>query len=90
MTQTVAGLVSVGELGLFLMCILLVTQTGNLVSEGELAWFSMCSCLVMQTVANLVSVGELAWFSMCNILVTLWPVLFQDVSWPGFQFAIFW
>ena len=56
-----------------------------LVSEGELAWFSMCTLLVTGTVACLVSEGELHLFLMCTFLVTqMWPVFFQDVSWPHF------
>ena len=69
-----------------LMCILLVTQTvACLVSVGELAYFLICTLLVTQSVAYLVSGGELAWFSMYTFLVTLWPVLFQEVSWPYFN-----
>ena len=46
-TETVACLVSVGELARFLMCTLLVTQTvACLVSVGELAWISMYTLLV--------------------------------------------
>ena len=67
------------------MCTLLVTQiVACPVSEGELAWFSVYTLLVTQTVACLVSEGELAWFLMCT-LHSLWPVLFQLVSWPGFN-----
>ena len=36
--------------------------------------------------ASFVSGGELACFSMCTLLVTqMWPLLFQDVSWPCFH-----
>ena len=35
--------------------------------------------------------GGLACFSMCSLLVTrVWPILFQDVSWPGFKYVLFW
>jgi hypothetical protein len=57
-----------------------------LVSVCELALFLMYTLLVTETMACLVSEGELAYFLMCTLLVMqrLWPVLFQDVSWPGF------
>ena len=59
--DTVAFLVSGGELACFFMCALVVTQAVVcLVSEGELAWFSMCLVLVTETVASLVSGCELA------------------------------
>ena len=54
------------------------------VSGGELSQSLMCTLLVTQIVAYLVSVSKLAWLLMCALLVTLWPFLFQDVSWPGF------
>ena len=66
------------------------TDVAYLVSGCELAWFPMCTLLVMQTVAHLVSGCELAWFLMCTLVVTLWPVLFQLVSWPGFECLLFW
>ena len=59
-----------------------------LVSDGELASFVICALLVTQTVACVVSAGELAWFFMCTLLVTLWPVLFQPVSWPDHHMHI--
>ena len=38
-----------------------------------------------------VSGCELAWFPTWTLLVTqMWPVVFQDVSWPSFQCALFW
>ena len=36
----------------------------------------------------LVSVCELAWLLKCTLLVTLWPVLFQPVSWPDHHIHI--
>ena len=54
-TLTVACLVSVCELALFLMCTLLVTLTvACLGSASELALFLMCTLLVTLTVACLV------------------------------------
>ena len=48
-TETMACLVSVGELGWFLMCPILVTEmVACLVSEGELGWFLMCPNLVTE------------------------------------------
>ena len=59
-TQTVAHVVSVGELAWFLMCTVLVTQiVACLVLECELAYFLMCTLL--ETPAYLVSACELAW-----------------------------
>ena len=57
-----------------------------LFSESELAWFFIGQCSGDTHVASLVSGGELAWLLMCSVLVTqMWPVLFQEVSWPGFK-----
>ena len=60
-----------------------------LVSGCELAWFLMWLVLVTKTVASLISGCELALFLMWLVLVTE-TVSFQDVSWPGFQCALFW
>ena len=85
MTQTVACLLSEGELALFLMSTSLVTfPVACLVSEGELALFLMWAVLLTQAVAPLVSACELACFLICTLLVTLWPVLLQEVSWLCF------
>ena len=54
------------------------------------AFVLLCILLVTQTVACLALVGELACFLMWTLLVTLWPVLFQFVSWPGFFCGLFW
>ena len=61
------------------------TDVACLVSGCKLAWFSMCTLLVTQTVACLVLGCELAWLLMGTLVVTqMWPVLFQNVSWPCF------
>ena len=39
---------------------------------------------MIQIVTNVLSGGELAQFLLCTFLVTLWPILFQMVGWPGF------
>ena len=55
----------------------------SLVSGGALTWFLMPTSLVTETVTCLVSACELAWFLTWSLLVTLWPLLFQVVGWPG-------
>ena len=65
-----ACLILVGELALFPICALLLTQTVIHHGAGsEFAQFSMCTILVKVAVAHVVSVCELPWFSMCTLLV---------------------
>ena len=68
-----------------MLCFLVTETVGCLVSESELAWFILCTALVTEIVACLVSSESvLALFLISITLVTLWSVLLQDVSWPGF------